>query len=70
MGQVYVRKVGEIYERKNIYTIKIYIIKKKKMQFVGEEAMKQHLLNKYFYLSHNHSLDGTYNGCKRHTLLH
>lgn len=30
MGQVYVRKVGEIYERKNIYTIKIYIIKKRK----------------------------------------
>lgn len=28
MGQVYVRKVGEIYERKNMYTIKIYNKKK------------------------------------------
>lgn len=52
------------------YGEKIYTIQKKIHSAGMGRITETTIAQQIFYLSHNHSLDGTYNGCKRHTLLH
>lgn len=58
------RREETYYGGKNIYNTKENTFCRKGR--ITETTIAQQI----FYLSHNHSLDGTYNGCKRHTLLH
>lgn len=69
--KLYKSKEKAICKREEAYYVKKYIYNTKENTFCRKGRITETTIaQQIFYLSHNHSLDGTYNGCKRHTLLH